>query len=628
MLKRLLFTITIVFVTAVNSRAQSSGWVACGASGPVACTTANVGVGTLSPTYPFTIDNTIAGNLAQIYNHSASGSGLDIVSAGTGVQQLLTARGGNGNTFSLTVLANGTVGINTLTPTTKLDVTYGPGPNGVRLVGDGSSYDKSLGITQILTDGSMSTPINAFYTNHSNNARANEFFRIHSGETLPAATAFRVTAGGTISTPTSSALTVSASGNVGVGTASPGFLFNVDGNVPGNMARFYNHNAAGAGFDIVSPATGNQDLLMLRSADGAKFVLDAKASGNIGLGTSAPSYPFHLLSSANGYLGAFATTDTGDGNTGRLLLQTGATQGAIELDVVNDLTSPGNAYAMIQTGKTTGASMRYVALDHRFLANGFDAMRISSIGSVAVGAAGLTVSGMQSTNTRFQQADNLATSGFFVVGSDYPTNGGYLILNRQNGAGSYGYVQVGDNNAYQGLALNPNGGNVAIGTTASTYKLEVNGNTHVNGDLVANRVIGAVYQDLAEWVPATEEIAPGTVVVLDARRNNHVVASSRAYDTTVAGVVSSNPGIILGKEGSDKVTVATTGRVHVRVDASKHPIAIGDLLVTSDKAGTAMYSQPIEIASVKIHRPGTIIGKALEPFESGTGEILVLLSLQ
>jgi len=29
-----------------------------------------------------------------------------------------------------------------------------------------------------------------------------------------------------------------------------------------------------------------------------------------------------------------------------------------------------------------------------------------------------------------------------------------------------------------------------------------------------------------------------------------------------------------------------------------------------------------------MHRPGTLIGKALEPLEKGQGEILVLLSLQ
>ena len=86
----------------------------------------------------------------------------------------------------------------------------------------------------------------------------------------------------------------------------------------------------------------------------------------------------------------------------------------------------------------------------------------------SVNASGLTVNGMQISNTRFQQANNDMTSGLFVVGSDYSTmtGCGYLILNRPSGAGSYGSIQVGDNGAYQGLALNPNGGNVGIGTTS------------------------------------------------------------------------------------------------------------------------------------------------------------------
>jgi hypothetical protein len=41
-----------------------------------------------------------------------------------------------------------------------------------------------------------------------------------------------------------------------------------------------------------------------------------------------------------------------------------------------------------------------------------------------------------------------------------------------------------------------------------------------------------------------------------------------------------------------------------------------------------MKSVPVNIGGVLIHRPGTLIGKALEPLDKGTGEILVLLSLQ
>ncbi|HEX8687161.1 MAG TPA: hypothetical protein VF654_11695, partial [Pyrinomonadaceae bacterium] len=111
-------------------------------------------------------------------------------------------------------------------------------------------------------------------------------------------------------------------------------------------------------------------------------------------------------------------------------------------------------------------------------------------------------------------------------------------------------------------------------------------------------------------------------------RRNHVLASTTSYDTAVAGVISEKPGLSLGEAGEGKALVATTGRVKVRVDATRGAIKVGDLLVTSDVAGVAMKSQPLELGGVPIHRPGTIIGKALESLEKGTGEILVLLSLQ
>ena len=150
----------------------------------------------------------------------------------------------------------------------------------------------------------------------------------------------------------------------------------------------------------------------------------------------------------------------------------------------------------------------------------------------------------------------------------------------------------------------------------------------VHGAVVVDGNIGARYQDVAEWVPVAEEMTAGTVVVVSGTTKNTVAASQHAYDTRVAGVVSAQPGVILGEESSTKAKIATTGRVKVRVDATKHPIALGDLLVTSDTAGAAMFSEPLDLGGVKIHRPGTLIGKALEPLASGQGEILVLLSMQ
>ena len=193
----------------------------------------------------------------------------------------------------------------------------------------------------------------------------------------------------------------------------------------------------------------------------------------------------------------------------------------------------------------------------------------------------------------------------------------------------YGFIQAAQYGATwsKNLALQPKGGKVGIGKTTPQYALDVVGDANFTGTVTGTN-IQAKYQDIAEWVPAAESVTPGTVVVLHRARVNEVVASSAPYETTVAGVVSPQPGILLGEPSAGKVAIATTGRVRVKADATSHPIAIGDLLVTSGARGMAMYSEPIDVGGAKIHRPGTLIGKALEPLERGTGEILVLLSLQ
>jgi hypothetical protein len=183
------------------------------------------------------------------------------------------------------------------------------------------------------------------------------------------------------------------------------------------------------------------------------------------------------------------------------------------------------------------------------------------------------------------------------------------------------------NVAWRNIALNPYGGNIGIGTLTPSVKLDVVGDVNASGTITGGNIV-AKYQDVAEWVPVREQMSAGTVVVLDTEQSNQVTTSKQPYDTRVAGVVSAQPGVILGEAGENKAMIATTGRVKVKVDATRAPIKIGDLLVTSDVPGVAMKSVPLDFGGTQIHRPGTIIGKALEPLEKGVGEILVLLSLQ
>src|SRR5262249_9520149 len=199
--------------------------------------------------------------------------------------------------------------------------------------------------------------------------------------------------------------------------------------------------------------------------------------------------------------------------------------------------------------------------------NGNDSMHILSNGNMGIGTYGPTV--------RLHVVS--ATPGDYVqkiANTDTSTNGGFCLFIYTNDTSvnlcnARARVALRANNNY----VITNSGSVGIGTMTPTagYKLDV------NGAIRATSVIGAVYQDVAEWVPSEEDLAAGTVVVLRAGRTNEVTPSQEPYDTKVAGVVSAQPGILLGQAGDGKAKIATTGRVRVRVDATQHSIDVGDL---------------------------------------------------
>ncbi len=149
------------------------------------------------------------------------------------------------------------------------------------------------------------------------------------------------------------------------------------------------------------------------------------------------------------------------------------------------------------------------------------------------------------------------------------------------------------------------------------------GHVEVTGEI---RMIGA---DCAEEFSVSEDVPPGTVMVID--RAGGLAISQLAYDKRVAGVVAGagryRPALVLdsggdAKRGLARRAISLVGKAYCRADATQSPIAVGDLLTTGEVPGCAMLARDRDRSF------GAVLGKALEPLSSGIGLIPILVTLQ
>jgi hypothetical protein len=570
------------------------------------------------------------------------------------------------NTLAMTLMPDGNVGIGVTGPTNKLDVAGNVNASGLCLGGDcktawsqvggSSSQWTTSGSNIFYSSGNVGVGTNSpgarldvgagvaargAYTDLLLGAGGNNPQLEFYGATKSTALAHDEAFGGLVFYTNGPAFSpsffVGNAGNVGVGTTAPaqrlhvfgGNVFHQYSSAAGQEYGFYtsirnNHLTSNLKFDgqwkmmtqgkgafiSTSPLDGNAFSVL---ADNTSRAANAAATfnqlmvvtmdGNVGVGTANPAHKLDVAGSVNASglcLGGTCKTTWADiSGTGGA-----APSGWNDAGAAVSLSNP-----TAKVGIGTSAPSRSLEIVRPVTGN-FD-------GLLLYNSAGAPHSPADSVSLSLGRGPNHVMAQ--VTAS-----------NKQTGTFGDGYLAFSTRRAEvvaEKMRIDQEG-NVGIGTSSPGAKLHVEGGGYFNGDITAAGNISAKYQDVAEWVPSTQKLQAGTVVVLDGGRSNHVIASAGSYDTKVAGVISAQPGVILGVGGEGRVMVATTGRVRVKVDASRGSILVGDLLVTSEVEGIAMKSIPIDLGGTPIHRPGTIIGKALEPLKNGTGEILVLLSLQ
>ena len=119
--------------------------------------------------------------------------------------------------------------------------------------------------------------------------------------------------------------------------------------------------------------------------------------------------------------------------------------------------------------------------------------------------------------------------------------------------------------------------------------------------------------DLAEYYEGDQEYEVGTVLIFGG--DKEVTISTSEADTRVAGIVSDTAAYSMyGACPGMKNQIALQGRVKCKVIGK---ISKGDILVTSEVHGVAK-------AAAEIIKPGTMIGKALENYDSNeVGTIII-----
>lgn len=427
------------------------------------------------------------------------------------------------------------------------------------------------------------------------------------------------------------------SGNVGIGLTQPITSLGY----PTGWEGLHSRSPRGDGLQIIQGAGSAR--LHLRSDQGITNV----------------AQDFVIANEANhvefGWLGAglanrlSTMTIATDGNVG-----VGTRNPATRLDVAGVVKASG--YIGDGSGLTGigAASLSGVLPESRLPAavalrtggNSFTGDQIVNAGRVGIGTSNpstvLHLVGSSDTELSLQSAENNRRWTLQASGGKDGTDLG-------------GTFQIIDRTAIAARLVVTPQGQVGVGTSSPTERLDVGGNIRATGTIAVHNNTGTAKAimavdgngngkltcdyiqinggaDIAEPFEVRSEstIEPGMVVAIDADRPGELRLCSRAYDSTVAGIVSGangiQPGLMLQQNGTAATghyPVALTGRVWCHADADAGgAIVPGDLLTSAAAPGHAMK------AADRSRAFGAILGKAMTPLPKGKGMVLVLVSLQ
>jgi len=496
----------------------------------VDATNNRVGIGTASPSKKLEVAgdakitgsvtaNSFVGNLLGNVNGNVTGNVTgNLVNGSLSNITSLSVTGTGDSYFA------GNVGIGTTSPSQKLDVV---GRTKITQSGD------ALRINSSDANGSYAT----WQNNGSNIGYVGSGYHLWaSPNNIAANLGIRAQTRLDLGVQTSVHMTILNSGNVGIGTTSPSVALDVSGEIAirggeaADDARMYfrasdNSNRFTIETDL-GGTTGN-DLLGFRSAS-ADNILVLKGDGNVGIGTTSPGSKLDIngVTTSLGFRTAAANTNWS------LISRDSAGNSPLYVQSAN--TSANQTIAKFNYGSTTangGSNVLTVAKDNSYFLNtdvGIGTASPSAGLQVALGGTAIPTAGSSTASAVFGNSTSDNNYGL-AIGAN--SNGvGYISSQRTDGAAT----------TYN-LAIQPNGGNVGIGTTSPTANLHIEGGT--NNEVLK---IEADVSPFIRWVKSGSDV--GFLQF----------TSTSAYLSNM-----SNGSFFFRTNNTDKMTITSTGNVGI-----------------------------------------------------------------
>jgi hypothetical protein len=461
------------------------------------------------------------------------------------------------------ITGGGNVGIGTINPTALLTVANAPGNNPQLIVRDtagSGSGGNGIGL------------YNDYAAAASRNWGLAQAVLAYGDFSIRQSTA----QGGNPFSAGVDRLYINPSGNVGIGTTAPSYLLDVNGVIRSRIAAGSNlilskptgaslafDNDAGIQTALIesgSPMNANRLEFWTNTSTNSGLIerMRIDNAGNVGINTVSPSAKLEVngTTQIDGQFTALA----GSQLNGQTNMQSAAIAGASSFGGTMTFTSAGNpAAGSMSWGTTATAALQLTAGTGRGLAFGVDGtagkgLTITSGGVAAIGNSAYNSGYSADYQLQVGNPVGTANGGIMVIAGNGGASGGIAKLSFDHGTNADGLGRVWYDNSINEMLLGTNGvtrlvidaaGNVGIGTTTPSAKLEVAGDTKVTSPT------------------ASTSSASGALVVTGGAGigGNENVGGTLTVGTGATATTISTSGITTGGSVTAASYVSTTGSV-------------------------------------------------------------------